>query len=71
MNREQYEADLKEKQQTHLRLIQEHLDMNWKPCLEDSCPICFGTLRKVDGTFCDHKIECDCSKHVLSNYNLK
>ena len=59
MDREKYEKDLYERQQEHLKNIQE---MNWSPCLHDSCPDCIGTGVKADGSICVHNISCPCSK---------
>jgi hypothetical protein len=60
MNREDYEKDLKERQQRHLKSIQQ--SSYWQPCLHDGCPECLGTGRKLDGSMCIHSISCPCPK---------
>lgn len=62
LNREQYEEDLKRRQKEHLDNIQRQNDVNWRPCLHDSCPWCLGTGLKRDGSMCVHNISCPCPK---------
>jgi len=62
MDRNQYEENLKKKQEEHLQNVIRYNNMNWQPCLHDECPLCFGTGIKVDGTICVHNISCPCPK---------
>jgi hypothetical protein len=61
MNREEYEKDLKRKQEEHLRSIKND-DWNWRPCLHDACTECYGTGIRKDGSACIHGISCPCPK---------
>ena len=68
MNREDYEADLKRRQEEHLRNIQTtwqpyttSID-NWKPCMHEACTECHGTGIKQNGSPCIHGISCPCPK---------
>lgn len=60
MDREQYERELKERQQKHLERIRN--DPNWQPCMHDACTSCHGTGVKFDGSACIHGISCSCPK---------
>ena len=62
MDRDQYEEDLKRRQQIHLDNVAQTHDMYWQPCLHDSCPKCLGTGIKRDGSMCIHSISCPCPK---------
>jgi len=66
MNKKHYEEDLKRKQEGHLKNVQKNFegqkDENWRPCLHDGCPECFGTGTKLDGSPCIHYISCSCPK---------
>lgn len=62
MNKEQYEENLKRKQEQHLSNIQGKKDSDWSPCLHDSCTECVGTGIKSDGSKCIHYISCQCQK---------
>lgn len=61
MNREEYEQDLKDRQNQHLdniRESQKQFDVaNWKPCAPDDCPECLRT-----GSHCLYLLACDCPK---------
>lgn len=61
-NREEYERDLKLRQEEHLRRINQNQDINWRPCLHDGCPECLGTGIRRDGSMCIHHIACPCPK---------
>ncbi len=60
MDRDQYERDLKERQERHLREIREQ-GRYWKPCLHDQCSQCHGTGLTKFGV-CVHALHCDCPK---------
>lgn len=65
MNREQYEEDLKRRQEEHLRNITRSMgygDHHWQPCMHENCPECVGTGVKRDGSPCIHMISCPCPK---------
>lgn len=47
MDREQYEKDLKERQDKHLEQVSRYRDRNWQPCLHDQCPELFFIKRAV------------------------
>lgn len=61
-NREQYEKDLRRRQQEHLDSIKRQNDMNWTPCAHDQCSSCHGTGVRHDGSSCVHAISCPCPK---------
>lgn len=60
--RKQYEDDLARKQKEHLENVFNLKNNNWRPCLHDSCPSCFGTGIKSNGCLCIHYISCPCPK---------
>lgn len=60
--REQYEEELRRRQQQHLDNIKNGRINNWQPCMHDSCPECVGTGIKSDGSMCIHMISCPCPK---------
>lgn len=62
MDREQYERDLKRRQEEHLGHVRGHQDADWKPCMHDGCPECIGTGVKRDGSICIHMLYCSCPK---------
>jgi hypothetical protein len=62
INRDQYEEDLQRRQKEHLDNVYRNQNLNWRPCLHDSCPECLGTGIKRDGTLCIHNISCPCPK---------
>lgn len=62
MDREQYEKELKERQQRHLSNIRNQNDANWRPCMHDQCTDCHGTGTKANGSSCVHCISCPCPK---------
>ncbi len=63
MNRKQYEEDLRQRQEEHLKSIyKNNNDNNWRICFHDNCPECIGTGIKKDGSACIHGIACPCSK---------
>lgn len=62
IQKEQYEEDLKRRQQEHLEKIHANQNKNLRPCLHDSCPSCLGTGIKQDGSLCIHMISCPCPK---------
>ena len=63
MDRKSYEEDLKRRQEEHLSRISGQQDYTWwQPCMHDSCPMCFGTGIKSDGSMCIHNISCSCPK---------
>lgn len=57
-----YEEDLRRRQEEHLRNVYNTEDRNWRPCMHDSCPECLGTGVKHDGSACIHYISCPCPK---------
>lgn len=62
LDKEQYEKNLKTRQEEHLKSVQRFQESRWRPCLHDSCPACLGTGIKVDGSFCIHNLSCSCPK---------
>lgn len=69
MNKEEYEKDLKARQEVHLKSLETKED--WKPCLHDQCPNCLGTGKSKFG-LCIHSISCDCPKcTILGQANTK
>jgi hypothetical protein len=62
MNQQAYEQELAERQRKHYEEIEKHAQPEWKPCLDDECPTCHGTMLKLDGSPCIHYHRCDCSK---------
>ena len=66
--REQYERDLKRRQDEHLKRVQENSSYEsayeppWQACLHDQCTECHGTGVKFDGSMCVHNISCPCPK---------
>ena len=62
MDRKQYEEDLAQRKQDHLRRVRAHEDEHWRPCLHDGCEYCVGTGIKLNGSPCVHAISCPCSK---------
>ena len=62
MSREQYEEELKRRQEEHLKNVKKQQDFNWKPCIHDQCTQCHGTGVKLDGSPCIHGMYCDCPK---------
>lgn len=62
MNREEYERDLKKRQEEHLKSISNKQNDYWQPCLHDSCTECVGTGIKRDGSLCVHALSCPCPK---------
>ena len=65
MNQQTYEQELAERQRKHYEEIEKHAQANkpeWKPCLDDDCQTCHGTLLKVDGSPCIHYHRCDCPR---------
>jgi hypothetical protein len=61
-DREQYEQELRKRQQEHLAKVRQRFKENWQPCLHDSCTDCHGTGVKADGGYCIHMISCPCPK---------
>ena len=61
MNKEQYEKDLKRRQEEHMRNVRNR-DGFFQPCLHEGCPECFGTGIKRDGSACVHMLSCPCPK---------
>ena len=63
LNRQQYEDNLKQRQEQHLQRIRDQQENRfWKPCAHDSCPSCIGTGIKVNGEICVHHLYCSCPK---------
>ena len=60
--KEIYEKELAEKQRNHLKNVYGNKGDNWRPCMHDQCPECFGTGIKIDGSACIHYISCPCPK---------
>lgn len=61
MNQEDYESELKKRQEEHLQNVQGN-NLFWQPCLHDHCSQCLGTGVKLDGSPCIHHIACSCPK---------
>lgn len=62
IKREDYEAELRRKQNQHLDNIANNHKDTWRPCLHDQCTACLGTGVKADGSACIHYISCLCPK---------
>lgn len=62
MDQEEYERDLKQRQEEHLKRVRGYSCTNWQPCMHDGCQECLGTGIKHDGGFCVHMISCPCPK---------
>ena len=62
MDRNQYEENLRQRQQAHLDAIRRNDDINWQPCLHDGCASCHGTGIKIGGAPCIHALSCSCPK---------
>lgn len=62
MDRQKYEEDLRRRQKEHLDNMQRQRDMNWRPCMHDSCPTCHGTGVDSMGRACVHSLSCPCPK---------
>ena len=62
MTREEYELDLKRRQEEHLASVRRNRESRWQPCMHDSCPECLGTGVRRDGGVCIHGISCPCPK---------
>jgi len=60
--KEEYEKDLKHRQEQHLNNINNSFNGNWRPCMHDQCPDCLGTGIKQNGGVCIHGISCPCPK---------
>lgn len=58
INQEEYERDLKQRQEQHLKRFQRP----WQPCLHDQCQSCHGTGINAFGSACIHGISCPCPK---------
>lgn len=65
IDRKQYEEELQRKQREHLAKVKDRGDSNWRPCLHDSCPQCFGTGIRLDGGHCFHNLSCQCPKCII------
>lgn len=61
MDKEQYEKDLKQRQEEHLKRVNNQGN-NWKPCMHDQCISCHGTGITIYGSHCIHGISCPCPK---------
>ena len=59
MDRQEYEKDLKRRQEEHLKQVNNDFG---QPCMHDACPECMGTGVKRDGSACIHFISCPCPK---------
>lgn len=61
---DEYERDLKRRQDEHLRQVRQNIGKGFErqPCMHDSCPECVGTGIRKDGTPCIHMISCPCPK---------
>ena len=62
MDREQYEKDLRRRQEEHLKRVHGRGEREFQPCMHDGCSRCHGTGVKSDGTVCVHMISCRCPK---------
>ncbi len=62
MNRDLYEEGLRQRQEQHLKNIENNQSFNWKPCRHDGCTECVGTGIKSNGQVCVHMLYCDCPK---------
>lgn len=59
-----YERDLKERQERHLKRFQKPC----QPCLHDQCQSCHGTGINAFGSTCIHGISCSCPKCTFTCY---
>lgn len=62
MDREQYEEDLRRRQQKHLEQVYGANEAHWQPCAHDQCTNCLGTGVGRDGRPCIHSLSCPCPK---------
>ena len=61
MNKEQYEKDLRQRREEHLKnIVCQRRVVDWQPCMHDACSECIGTGIRKDGTRCVHMISCPC-----------
>lgn len=61
-NWEEYEDDLKRRQEEHLRNVRTSQKGPVHPCQHDMCSECVGIGIKLDGSMCVHHIYCGCPK---------
>lgn len=61
VNQEEYEKDLRRRQQEHFERIQPQA-RPFQPCMHDGCSSCVGTGIKIDGGSCIHMLACSCPK---------
>lgn len=80
MDREQYEQDLKERQERHLKNVGNfanggfagnNFTPSWQPCLHDQCQSCHGTGITITGASCAHALSCPCPKCTSSYIAIK
>lgn len=64
VDRDDYEKDLRRRQEEHLRKVRSDKDIYWEPCVHDGCIECHGTGIKLNGSPCIHSISCNCPKHI-------
>jgi len=62
LTKEEYEADLKSRQQKHLEGVRSYGGATFQPCMHDQCTECIGTGIRNNGEGCVHWISCKCPK---------
>ena len=65
MRREDYERDLKERQDNHLKSVARlngFDEDNWQPCMHEQCTQCVGTGITKTGGPCVHGLSCPCPR---------
>jgi hypothetical protein len=62
MNEDDYQKDLKSRQEEHLKNVRSNRMLNWRPCMHDQCSECVGTGITKDGSRCIHMMSCPCPK---------
>lgn len=60
LTQDEYEADLKRRQEEHLKSV--FPNKRWQTCLHDGCPNCHGTGFSKFGGICVHNLSCPCPK---------
>jgi hypothetical protein len=62
MDRNQYEEDLRKRQEEHLKNVRQWGGQPWQACAHDQCQQCHGTGVKLNGEVCVHMLACRCPK---------
>lgn len=56
------QREVDERKRRHLEAVRERMEAAWRPCMHDSCPSCYGTGVRHDGSGCVHMISCPCPR---------